>query len=246
MTVPTDKVKKYYMETWHKEEPIIVIPGCVDGDTFKMNEEDEVQLEKLKDNFRLHDKYVIGFIGRVSKEKNVDEVVDYFEKIAGEIENLILMIVGDGPYFEDISARARNSKYSDRIIIAGAVPNTTLKYYYRLFDAFCTSSTFETQVESMWCKTPVLARADHCLDHFLTNGVNGITFTDYETWRQGLLKILNDKAYTKMIISNAYKTALTYDKDVWAKKMYYLYTQAKLFNEKKIEKFDYETFKNIK
>lgn len=250
MTVPTEKVKQYYMETWHKEEPIIVIPGCVDGETFKMSEEDQIQFEKLKDNFRLHDKHTIGFIGRVAKEKNIDQVIDYFERVAEEIPNLILMIVGDGPYFEDINTRARNSKYSDRIIIVGAVPNTLMKYYYRLFDIFCTASTFETQgltyVESMWCKTPVLARADHCLDHFLTNEVNGITFTDYESWKEGLNKLLNDKEYTNKIVSHAFETALTYDKGVWAKKMYYLYTQAKLFNEKKIDKFDYETFKNIK
>ena len=249
MTVPTEKVKEYYMQTWKKEEPIVVIPGCVDGDLFAMSEEDEVKLQKLKDNYQLKDKVVLGFVGRVSKEKNIDEVLDYFEKAASEINNLVLMVVGDGPYFENVANRAKASRFNERIIMVGAVSNTTIKYYYRLLDIFCTSSTFETQgltyVESMWCKTPVLARADHCLDHFLNSGVNGLTFTDYDSFLAGLKKIIDDKAFRKGLIEEGYKTALTYEKHVWAKRMYYLYTQAKLFNEKKIDVFNVEEFKKI-
>ena len=250
MTVPTEKVKQYYMETWKKEEPIVVIPGCVDGDLFSMNKEDQEKLEKLKDNYQLRDKIVLGFVGRVSKEKNIDEVVDYFEKAANDISNLVLMIVGDGPYSDHFFERAKNSKFNDRIIMVGAVSNTQIKYYYHLLDIFCTSSTFETQgltyVESMWCKTPVLAREDHCLDHFLNSGVNGLTFTDYETWLEGLHKIIDDEKFRNKMIKVAYETALTYEKHVWARRMYYLYTQAKLFNEKKITTFDQEAFKKIK
>ena len=250
MTVPTEKVKTYYMEKWHKKEPIVVIPGCVDGGRFVLNEEDKETLNKLKETYRLNDKVVLGFIGRVSKEKSIDQVVDYFEKLAPEINNLVLMIVGDGPYLDNMFLRVRKSKYGDRIIMVGGVRNDTLKYYYRLFDCFCTASTFETQgltyVESMWCHTPILAREDHCLDHFLTNGVNGLTFTDYESWKEGLLRIINDKEYVKSLTDEGYQTALTYSKDVWAKRMYYLYTQAKLFNEGKITEINYTEFKNIK
>ena len=250
MTVPTEKVKQYYMETWKKEEPIVVIPGCVDGDLFTMDEEAEQKLEKLKDNFQLRDKVVLGYVGRVCKEKNIDEVVDYFEKAAEDIPNLVLMIIGDGPSSDHFFERAKNSKFNDRIIMVGAVSNTEIKYYYHLLDVFCTSSTFETQgltyVESMWCKTPVLARADHCLEHFLNSGHNGLTFTDFDSWLIGLNKIINDKAFREKIIEEGYKTALTYEKHVWARRMYYLYTQAKLFNEKKITEFDKEAFNNIK
>ena len=250
MTVPTEKVKDYYMTTWKKEEPIVVIPGCVDGDLFQMNEEDENRLEKLRDNFQLKDKVVLGFVGRVSKEKNIDEVVDYFEKAAEDIPNLVLMIVGDGPYYENVFERTSKSKFNDRVIMIGAVSNTEIKYYYRLLDVFCTSSTFETQgltyVESMWCKTPVLARADHCLDHFLNSGTNGLTFTDFDSFLIGLNRIIHDQDFRNKLIEEGYKTALTYEKHVWAKRMYYLYTQAKLFNEKKINVFDKEAFKNIK
>ncbi len=250
MTVPTEKVKKYYMETWQKTEPIIVIPGCVDGSNFEMSKEDEEHLEKLRDNYRLKDKIVLGFIGRISKEKSIEQVVEYFDKAASEYKNLVLMIVGDGPFLDELTEIVRKCQNSERILIVGPVQNNKLKYYYRLFNAFCTASTFETQgltyVEAMWCKTPVLCRYDHCLDHFLTSGVNGITYEDYDGWKEGLDKIINDKKYVNKLISEGYKTALTYNKDVWARKMYYLYTQAKLFNEGKIEVFNYEEFKKIK
>lgn len=250
MTVPTEKVKKYYMEVWKKKEPIVVIPGCVDDKNFILNEEDKPTLEKMRDLYQLKDKKVIGFVGRVSKEKSVNQVVDYFEKLAPELPNLVLMIIGDGPYIDDLNRRIRHSSVGDRIILTGGVENNMLKYYYRLLDVFCTASTFETQgltyIESMWCDTPILAREDHCLDHFLTNEVNGLTFTDYESWKQGLFRLLNDKELLEKISIEAHKTALTYAKEVWAKKMYYLYTQSKLFNQGKITEIDYNEFRNIK
>lgn len=250
MTVPTEKVKKYYMETWNKKEPIIVIPGCVDGDNFAMSKEDYELLNKIQDDYQLKDKIVLGYIGRVSKEKSINVVFDYFEKAAPEIPNLSLMIVGDGPYLNELTKRVKNSQFFERIIIVGQVSNNKLKYYYRLFTAFCTASTFETQgltyIESMWCQTPVLAKYDHCLDHFLSNNVNGVTFIDYDSWREGLNKIIADKEFVKKINEEAYKTALSYAKEVWAKKMYYLYVQAKLFNEGKIHELNYNEFNKIK
>ncbi len=249
MTVPTQKVKDYYIKTWGKSEPIVVIPGCVDGNNFVLQDGDEETLEKYKETYRIKDKTVIGFIGRVSKEKSIDILLDYYERFAENNDNVVLMIVGDGPHFDTLQKRIATSKFFDRIIFTGGVPNTSLKYYYRLFDVFCTASTFETQgltyIESMWCKIPILAKYDHCLDHFLNSGVNGITFEDYDSWEEGLNKILNDEKVRQGIIDEAYKTALTYAKDVWAKKMFYLYTQAKLFNEGKIKEVNYDEFNKI-
>ena len=250
MTVPTHKVKDYYMNKWHKGEPIVVLPGCVDGNNFAMNDEDYEKLEKLRETFQLKDKIVLGYIGRVSKEKSIDVVLDYFEKCAEENHNLVLMIVGDGPYFKQINERCRYSKFNERIFFTGGVPNNTLKYYYRLFNVFCTASTFETQgltyIESMWCHVPILAKDDRCLDHFLISGVNGVTFSDYDSWRVGLYKLTTDEIFTKHIVDEGYKTAKTYAKDIYAKRMYFLYNQARKFINKEIDEVDYDAFNAIK
>ncbi|MCR5184828.1 MAG: glycosyltransferase [Bacilli bacterium] len=250
MTVPTEKVKKYYMTEWKQKEPIVVIPGAVNKEKFLFKEGDEEILDSLKEKYDLQDKIVLGYIGRVSKEKSIHDVLEYFEKVADEIPNLVFMIVGDGPYFKEICHLAHNSKQAHRIIITGGVPNSEMKYYYNLFDAFCTASTFETQgltyVESMWCKTPVIARQDDCLTNFLFDGVNGCIFTDFESWKERFLKVINDKDFKEKIVNNAYETALTYDKDIWAKRMYYLYKQGELFQNKKIKEVNYEEFNALK
>lgn len=250
MTVPTAKVKKYYMQEWGKKEPVVIIPGCVDGARFIMGEGDQEIFEKLKKSYRLEDKIVIGYIGRIAKEKNIQEILQYFEQIAPEIPNLVFFIVGDGPYYDEFCRKARNSEYSLRIIPIGGIPNKELKYYYRLFDVFCTASTFETQgltyVESMWCNTPVLARQDDCLTDFMYNNENGMIYENYDEWKEHLYRIIKDKEFKKKICDNAFKTAETYSLDIWARRMYFLYTQAKLIRDNKITNINYEEFNALK
>lgn len=250
MTVPTQKVKTLYINNWKQKEPIVVIPGCVDGKKFILSEEDKNTLHNIKESYDLMDKIVIGFVGRISREKSIDQVIDYFEKYALEEERLVLMLVGDGPDYDSIYERVKNSELADRIFMIGGVANTSLKYYYRLFDVFCTASTFETQgltyIEAMWCHTPVLAREDECLNDFLFKDVNGVTFTDYESWKKGLNELINNKEYRNKITDAAYKTAEGYATDIWAKRMYYLYKSAKDIDEGKITDIDYQQFNKLK
>ena len=47
------------------------------------------------------------YVGRVSREKNLDALADMYPSLAGRVPGLSLTIVGDGPYRESLAARFR-------------------------------------------------------------------------------------------------------------------------------------------
>jgi len=250
MTVPTFKVLNYYGNFWNKSKSVVVIPGCVDNDRFMLKEDDDRVLNRLRQKFNLFDKQVLGYVGRVSMEKHINLILEYFNKVADKYPNLVFMIVGGGPYEQELIKLVSESPYKDRVILTGNIPNRAIKYYYRLFDCFCTASTFETQgltyIEAMWCKTALLVKKDSCLDDFMVNMQNGIIFDDFESWSKGLDIILNDKEFRAQMIENGFITASGYEKAVWAKKIYFLYNEAKLIKNKEKEEADWRAMKLIK
>lgn len=72
------------------------------------------------------------YFGRISKQKNVDIVIDTFNSLASEYTNVYLDIVGnctEHDYAEEIKLRISNSPYANRINIHPACNHDKLKKY---------------------------------------------------------------------------------------------------------------------
>lgn len=82
------------------------------------------------------DKIVFIFCGYLSKRKNVSFLVDVFEKI--DRDDLILLILGDGSEYEDLSQRVKNNT---NIIMTGRVENAY--DYLKCGDYFISASLSE-------------------------------------------------------------------------------------------------------
>jgi len=88
-------------------------------------------------------------VSRISKEKNLDEFckIDYL--------NANKILVGDGPYREELEKRYQDVKF------VGFKTGTDLSYFYANADVFVFPSIWETfgivMIEAMACGTPVAA-----------------------------------------------------------------------------------------
>ncbi|WP_267161040.1 glycosyltransferase [Halovenus salina] len=95
---------------------------------------------------------VIGYSGRLSKEKNVDEIL----RVARHLPEYDFVIVGEGPY-ADVLKRdpPENVQFSEFL------PREELPIFYSSIDAFVTASTADTlglsTLEANACGTPVAA-----------------------------------------------------------------------------------------
>jgi glycosyltransferase involved in cell wall biosynthesis len=97
------------------------------------------------------DHYTILYVGRVSKEKGLDDLC----KINSDILDYRIQIVGDGPYRKELEI-----KYP-HIDFVGYKKGKELAQYYRNADVLCFPSRTDTfgivMIESMSMGTPVAA-----------------------------------------------------------------------------------------
>lgn len=226
ITVPSQKSYDYLKHDVG-EKDIRIIPSPVNADRFEISKMDKKLINNLKESYNLKDKKVIGYVGRVSLEKNIVEILEYVAKIKHEIPNLVFVIVGIGDAVPTLKKAVKRLKLEENVIFVGEIENSNLKYYYSLFDAFVTASTFETQgltyFESAICGTPILAKADSALDGVFEDGVNAFTYNNYEEWVSRLEKVLFDNV--KDVINNAKKTMTKYSSENWAKQLEGIYKE---------------------
>lgn len=79
--------------------------------------------------------------GRVSRDKNVDFLMDVYERASQKIPDLNLVLCGDGPDLEDYKKKFQHNK---RIHFAGYIKGKELEAYYEFADLFVFPSTTDT------------------------------------------------------------------------------------------------------
>ncbi|WP_375513409.1 glycosyltransferase [uncultured Nostoc sp.] len=99
------------------------------------------------------------FVGRITPEKNVNQLLDIFPLIAAKIPNVHLVIVGSGPLDEEIRQRAE--KFGSGITVWGESHGTELLGWFARADVFVNPSITEnfctTNNEALASGTPLVA-----------------------------------------------------------------------------------------
>ena len=204
-----------------------IFPSPINMAKFTFDDEDEKIVEGLINKYKLKNKLVIGYVGRISLEKNILETIEYISRIIKEIPNLVFMIVGTGDAEEALKKHIKKLGLVDNIIFVGEIHNDETKYYYRLFKAFVTASNFETQgltyFEAAACGTPIIARADEAIEGIFKDGINSFIYKDFYQWTERLEKALFKD--TRRISEAARATLKSFSADRWSKQMLDIYKE---------------------
>ncbi|MFH1055101.1 MAG: glycosyltransferase [Candidatus Altiarchaeota archaeon] len=119
--------------------------------------------------YGIEDSKVIGFCGRLSYEKHVEDLINAADRFNGTI-----LIAGKGPaeeYYKKLAEGKRNVK------VLGFLNRNTLREFYSTLDVFVFPSVAETQglvaLESMAAGVPVVGVPVLALKNTITNGVTG-------------------------------------------------------------------------
>ena len=117
-------------------------------------------------------KLVIGYVGRISKEKNTEILLEAFQKLSHQNEVLLLM-VGDG--HEDLVKKFKSIKNCK---VTGFVNN--VDDYLKAMDVFIMPSLTETTslatLEAMSSGLPVIATKVGFIKNYIVKNHNGIFF----------------------------------------------------------------------
>ena len=97
--------------------------------------------ENIRKELGLTDKFVIGHVGRFTREKNHTFLLECFANVAKKREDAFLLLVGDGPLLPEIQRRACGLKLQDKVKFLGL--QTACSRFYQAMDLFVLPSTQE-------------------------------------------------------------------------------------------------------
>lgn len=115
-----------------------IIKNAIDTDKFIYNTDTRKRIRK---NFDIENKFVIGHVGRFEKQKNHKFILKLIKKINIKSNNYIFILVGDGKYFNKFKNKVNKMGLSKNVIFTGNIPN--VNEMYSAFDAFILPSKHE-------------------------------------------------------------------------------------------------------
>ena len=150
------------------------------------------------------EKKVIGYVGRISKEKNVQILLKAFNHLR-ERNDIYLLLVGNGP--ED---QIRDFKETPNCQITGFVDD--VQKYLKAMDVFVMPSLTETTslatLEAMSCGIPVVVTKVGFIKSYVVKNYNGLFFprNDAKMLAAKINKLLDDEEMRNRLGRNARKT----------------------------------------
>lgn len=240
--VPTSKTKDI-LEQYHIVPPIQVIPNGIDFSRFMkpLNPEDK---KALKAELKIpEENKVIVTVGRVGKEKNLDEVMKNVKELINHRKNITLLIVGDGPHRKELEELAKEMGIERSVVFTGMIDQKELYKYYKLGDIFVSASTSETQgltyIEALANEVPIVCRRDECLKLLLKEGYNGFTYEKDEEFLEKVNYLFDHEDKYREMKSNTLPSIEPYSSEIFGQKVEALYE--KVINERKQKHYDIDT-----
>lgn len=218
-------------------KPALVLPNPVDTD-FYQPVKSAGEKNDLKNKWQLKDASIV-YMGRVSYEKSIDQVIKAFFLLTKKLPGLKLMIIGDGPDKASLENLSREMKLEDRIIFTGFLFSHDLLNALRANDIFVTASKSENQpvsiLEAMACGLPVIAVAAEGLPEIVRDYKNGfLAGTDNpKEMAEKIITLLNNQKLREQFSLASRQMALGYSNEgVTAKLVSFYLELIESFNNK--------------
>ena len=232
---PTEKTRDLLLE-YDIDRPIEVIPTGIDIEHFKPAPGDAEKIALIKAELGIgYNEKVLLTVGRIAKEKSMDVIIRQMPEYFKAHKNEKLLIVGDGPYRQDLVLLAKSLGISDHVLFAGERPWSEISLFYKMGSVYISASMSETQgltfIEAMAAGIPVLAKRDRSVDKIVIDGYSGCLFDDDDQIPSLLGKIRIDTQFRENIILNAYEIATQNSSERFAERIENLY-------EKTLEEWD--------
>lgn len=157
--------------------PIEIVPNGVELARFFQAE----PLPRADYGFGEEDILLI-YTGRLGPEKNLEFLLRAFAGVSQAVDNVRLLLVGDGPLKEDLQVRVRELQIASSVQFTGMIPYDRLPGYLAMCDAFVTASVTEVHplsvIEAMAACLPVLGIHSPGVGDTVEDGLTGFLSTE--------------------------------------------------------------------
>lgn len=193
ITGPSQKVSNF-LKGIGVEKDVTVIPNSAEIDIFNPENFTSEQKDALKEKYNIpKDRMLVCFCGRLGKEKSVDVLLDFWKQTVTKEDKMHLLLIGDGPSFDELLAQARELDIMDMVTFTGKILHSEIPPYYAASDVYITASLSEmhsvSMLEGMASGLPVLSRLDPENADQIQEGINGFIYVTPQEMYEQLLKI---------------------------------------------------------
>lgn len=120
------------------KEKICIMNNAIETEKFLF---DEVIRNKLRKEFKVEDKFVIGNVGRLVYQKNQKFLIDVFSEVYLKRKDVVLLLVGEGELREELKLQVQELGIEDVVLFLGK--RNDVEQLYQMMDLFVLPSNFE-------------------------------------------------------------------------------------------------------
>lgn len=195
--------RQFYLSHNIHQKKIFPAPYFVDNKFFSL----KITKNNIKKKFRLEDKKIILFVGKLIDRKNPIE----FLKLAKQYQTKAkyhFIIIGDGYLKKDCKNFIKKNRL-ENVSLKGFVNQRELRKYYKMSDLMIVTSLYETWglvINEAFCfQVPVICTSKcGAAKDLIINGKTGYTYKsgNLNQLKNRLKSILNDKKLRKKMSLN--------------------------------------------
>jgi 1,2-diacylglycerol 3-alpha-glucosyltransferase len=184
----------------------------------------------------INNKFVFLYVGRVSEEKNIKNIIHAYSKLDNKIDTKLL-VVGGGPYLEELKKLVSKVHLEEYVVFTGLIPWLEVPKYYQLGNVFVNASLSETQgltnIEALASSIPLLIQKDDSVKDLVIDNYNGIYFDGVIELVNKMKYIINNPEYLDSVKKNTFNSVKLYTKEEYSKNILNIYLEAiEIYNNK--------------
>lgn len=128
----------YYFGKKRWEEKGNILNNAISLDNFKFNNSTR---DKIRTEYGLNGKFVIGNVGRFNVQKNHLRLIDIFREVVSKNSDARLMLIGEGELEPKTKAKVSEYGLDDKVLFLGL--RSDVSDLYQAMDVFVMPSLFE-------------------------------------------------------------------------------------------------------
>jgi len=168
------------------------------------------------------------YVGRLAKEKRIEVLLNAFTLVAKEIPEAVLLVVGGGPYEQQVRDLVSSLGLEGKVRLAGFQQPEKIMDYLAASDIFVTASDTETQglnlVEAMRAGVPAVAIDAYGTGETVRKTGGGLLSPlDAQAFAEQALRLLRDPELRKELAAKGKAGAEQFTSDKCAAKVRALY-----------------------
>jgi glycosyltransferase involved in cell wall biosynthesis len=197
--VPGTRHSEFFTKLGVKPENIFIMPNV---SNIEASKDDPIHRDEIIKELGLENKKIAMFVGRLIDLKGVDYLIKAFRGVSDNLDDAVLLIVGEGPEKSALEALTAELGLEGRVLFTGNIDNSKLGAYYMLADLFVLPSitTYFADAcplvvnEAMYFSKPVITSDAVGTTFMIREGGNGYVVPEKnsEALEQAILKVLSD------------------------------------------------------